>query len=282
MTGTPWQPTKFLRFERGFPTSMCTAEVMTDAGRAYLKAMGNPEGPHALACELVATHLARWFGLQTFDFAILRLTDADEVPFGEKGVAEPGPAFVTRAEDGHTWGGDAGELDLIENPEDMTRLVVFDSWVRNVDRQPPAGATRKPNLRNVFLSAEKVPAGRLRLLAMDHTHTFTWGRELTRRLGHMDMTEDPAVYGLFPPFLDFLSADVLESCRQKLRDVSRGVVAPFVDAIPREWDVSSEGRDALKDFLCGRAAFLAAKDLAYYQAHAPQSGSDPTAKGEAS
>ena len=43
----------------------------TDAGKGYLKALGGPEGPHTLACEWVATQLARWFGLSTFDFAIL-------------------------------------------------------------------------------------------------------------------------------------------------------------------------------------------------------------------
>lgn len=82
---------------------MRTAEIMTDAGRSYIKAMGNPEGPHALACEYVGTQLARWFGLRTFDFALMNLEEIDEIPLDKGRLAMPGPAFVSRAEQGATW-----------------------------------------------------------------------------------------------------------------------------------------------------------------------------------
>jgi hypothetical protein len=41
--------------------------VETDAGEGFLKAMGNPESPHVLACELVGTLLAEWLGLPTLE-----------------------------------------------------------------------------------------------------------------------------------------------------------------------------------------------------------------------
>ena len=63
--------------------------VRTDAGDGYLKAMGNPAGEHALACELVGTQLAAWFGLPVFDFAIIQVTAADELPFAKGGFACP-------------------------------------------------------------------------------------------------------------------------------------------------------------------------------------------------
>ena len=44
----PWTPTTFVRFERAFDTSTCTARIVTDAGPAYIKTMGNRQGPHAL------------------------------------------------------------------------------------------------------------------------------------------------------------------------------------------------------------------------------------------
>lgn len=68
-----WPPTTFLRHEDELDTSMGTARIVTDAGPAYIKAMGNRQGPHPLACEWVATHLAKWFGLTTFDFAIMEI-----------------------------------------------------------------------------------------------------------------------------------------------------------------------------------------------------------------
>ena len=100
-----WQPTTIRRFIKGFPSSAETALVETDVGRAYVKGMGGPEGPHTLASEWVATQLAAWFGLSTFDFAIVPLDEMDEVWFVDRdgnhiGKADPGPAFITRAESG--------------------------------------------------------------------------------------------------------------------------------------------------------------------------------------
>jgi hypothetical protein len=48
----PWPPTRFKRFERFVKSSTGVAIVQTDAGRGYIKAMGNDEGPHALAKDL--------------------------------------------------------------------------------------------------------------------------------------------------------------------------------------------------------------------------------------
>jgi hypothetical protein len=67
-----------------FPTSARTALVETDGGFGYLKAMGGPEGPHTLAAEVVATQLAEWLGLPTFDCAIITIDQMDEIPFVDK------------------------------------------------------------------------------------------------------------------------------------------------------------------------------------------------------
>jgi len=101
---------------------MAPARILTDAGGAFIKCLGNPQGPHALSRELVGTVLARWFGLQTLDHALMTLTPADEIQIGSGKLALPGPALVTRAERGHTWGGDAGSLDMVSNSDDITRM----------------------------------------------------------------------------------------------------------------------------------------------------------------
>ena len=53
-----FQPTSITRFIANFDSGAGTLFVDTDAGKAYLKAIGNPAGPHALACEWVGTRLA--------------------------------------------------------------------------------------------------------------------------------------------------------------------------------------------------------------------------------
>ena len=87
--------------------------VTTDGGPAYVKCLGNPQGAHALACEWIATSVARTLGLPTLDFGLLELDDED-VPF-PGGRERPGPAFATREEDGRTWPGDEESLSRLSN-----------------------------------------------------------------------------------------------------------------------------------------------------------------------
>lgn len=230
---------------------------MTDAGPAYAKALGNPQGPHVLACDLVGTALARWFGLPTFDWAILVLGEDDEIPFPGGGRALPGPAFVTREETGLSWSGDAADLELIDNQDDVSRLVVLDHWLRNCDRHPPDLSARKPNIDNVFLSSEQASPGRFRLIAMDQGHCITCGRDLTVAVQNIDVVRDERVYGVFPAFRGLLRPAVLQESLAKLGTLPVTVAADAVQAIPLEWDVSTAVREALRTFVVDRASYLA-------------------------
>lgn len=238
---------------------MGTAEVVTDAELAYIKAMGNRQGPHALACEYVGTQLARWFGLPTFDFAILTLDELDEIPFPRGGRAQPGPAFVTRAQPGYTWGGGADELAAVVNLDDVARLVVFDTWTLNCDRYPPDLTVRKPNYDNVFVSDEGAPPGHFRLVAMDHTHCFVCGRDLTEPVAVIDRTKDERVYGLFPGFVPIVRdrRAVVEQAAARLRAFDADTCRPIVTSIPSEWEVDERARTGLCDLICQRAGFVA-------------------------
>jgi len=153
MQSGAWHPTSILRVIHPVPSSADAVLVLTDAGQGFLKAMGNRAGEHALACELVRTQLAKWFGLSTFDFALIDVIDVPEIPFAVAGRARPGKAFITRREKGDRWGGGEDQLKLVGNHEDISRLVVFDTWTLNWDRFPP-DTVRKPNRDNVFLSEE--------------------------------------------------------------------------------------------------------------------------------
>lgn len=114
--GTVWQPTRLLAVGDSADTSTGVTEVTTDAGRAFLKPLGNRQGPHVLATDWVGTHLAKWFGLSTFDIAIMTLEPDNEFPLPKGYTAEPGPAFVARAEVGEPWGNSNVQLDALVNP----------------------------------------------------------------------------------------------------------------------------------------------------------------------
>ncbi len=255
-----WAPTAFLRFEGGYDTSMGTARIVTDAGPAYIKAMGNRQGPHCLACEWVGTQLARWLGLPTFDFALMPIdAKEDEIPFARGGRADSGPAFVAKATPGHVWDGSEDGLKGLVNPPDIPRLVVFDTWTRNCDRHPPDLRTRRPNYDNVFLAdvGEK-GKGQSRLLAIDHTHCFTCGRDLTPNIANVDLVRDPRLYGLFPAFVSRVHQEEVESAVDRLRQLKEDTVVEIIQTVPAEWEVDRPTRAAWKASICDRAAFVAA------------------------
>jgi hypothetical protein len=261
----PWQPTRLEELADGpFDTSMGTAKVKTDATYGFLKAMGNRQGPHALACEWVGTSLARWFGLTVPDFAILRLEEEEcyalpARPPEKKGPrTQSGPAFISREFPGRTWGTSVDELDKLENRTDITRLVVFDNWVRNCDRHPPDLSVRKPNYANVFL-ADADGGKRYRLYAIDHSHCFDRLPELTRRMAEIDRVKDDGVYGLFPAFQGFIDPGELAWCKAMLHSLDVPWVRQLVSSIPREWDVGDEARAVLVEFILKRAQYLVDK-----------------------
>jgi len=253
-----WKPAEFCRFESGLDTSMGTARIITDAGKAYIKAMGNRQGPHLLAVELVATRLARWFKLSVLDHAVIMIdSEVDEIPFLRGGFAASGPAFVTRAIHGHPWGGSVDELKALVNPKEISRLVVFDSWLRNCDRYPPDLTQRKANYDNVLLEElAGDEAGQLRLIAMDHTHCFGCGRDLDARVNHLDRVKDYRVYGLFPGFLPWMQRSEVEAAVADLSMLDKNMVNEIVHDLPAEWEVAAAARLALADFIFRRAGFM--------------------------
>jgi hypothetical protein len=253
-----WQPAQFKRYISSVGTSTGTSRILTDRGEAFIKPLGNKQGPHVLACEWVATRLAEWFGLETFDYALLVVNAEDEIPLFGGRHASAGRAFVTRATAGSPWDGSSAQLASLKNREDVGTLVVFDTWTLNCDRHPPDTNARRPNLDNVYVSTAQ-GAGHRRLIAMDHTHCFSCGGDLSPSLASISKIKDERLYGLFPEFVPFVSRTSVKKSVATLASVTSEVVEPFVTAIPIEWQVSPEARAALVDLIVQRADFVAGK-----------------------
>lgn len=235
------------------------AVAITDAGTAYVKALGGQEGPHTLACELVGTRCARWLGLPTLDFAVIELgaDDCSLWPAGEN--AQPGPAYATRGVQGTAWGGSDAGLRVIENARDVSGLVVLDTWTLNCDRYSLRGGGKpRVNLRNVFMTSEDAGPGKLRLLAMDHTHCFSCGRDLSeKRLQGIDSVQSEEVYGLFPEFVPLVTRENVAPFVDRLGAFDHHVAAEMTSGVPMDWGWSLEIQRAIGTFLERRAEFLA-------------------------
>ena len=254
-SSSTWQPTEVTHFINHVNSGAGTLIVFADAGLAYLKALGNPDGPHALVKDLLGTHLAAMIGLPTFDYAVIEVINLDELPFFKGGNAEPGPAFVTRGEEGSVWGSDKRLLKKIDNPDAISGLVVVDTWLRNTDRYYlPKG---RVNWDNVFLSKESSEVGKLSLRAMDYSHAIQFGGELTIGVSSISNIKDDAVFGLFPEFRKKLSRDAIRHFASILCGVSRSQIEDAVELIPLQWQLESSVRSALVNHLHQRASFVA-------------------------
>ena len=187
---------------------------------------------------------------------MIQVTEDDKIPFAQGGHALPGPALITRAERGATWGGSAKELSRVDNTQDIGRLVVFDSWTLNCDRYHPDQTKRRPHYDNVFLSTEGAPPGRLLLKAIDHTHCFTCGRDITYLVASIEQVKDSQIYGLFPGFLPYLRHEDVRRAIQDLQAITQPEIAAIVSTIPTAWEVDQPSRDALVELISRRASFI--------------------------
>ena len=254
LIGTSWQPRIIRRFIQHFDTGAEVILVETDQGEGYAKVLGNHTGPHALAREWVCTSLARWLGLPTFQFTMVDVLAENELPLARGGVAQPGPAFITRAERGINWGGAEEELQKLDNPEAITLLVLCDTWLRNRDRWPGIDS-RKPNRDNVFFSVEGAAPGRFMLKAMDFSHCLDSG-DLTPHLARIDCVNDMNIYGLFPEFAPKMNRETMRLGLATLATLQMNSVRDIVAEIPRTWEVDTTSREAMVNLICQRARFV--------------------------
>jgi hypothetical protein len=248
-------------------TSGAVVHMSLTGGRGYAKVMGNPEGPHMLACEWIGTACAHWLGLPTFDVAIMDLSHADAKTIGvltKDATALAGPAFLAKEEPGGPWGGTADELRLLENPNALAGMIVLDTWLRNHDRNSPSGDRR--NVRNVFLTEREASPGRFRVLAMDLGHGIRCtDAELRANVSRIDNTKDTRVYGAFPEFVMCVPPEWIEPWLTKLGTFRKADAEPMVAGVPQAWSVSGETRAAVMKFMCQRADFLAEKMMDLYR-----------------
>ena len=254
--GHGWKPAQITRPIKSIGTSTAPVRVEAELGDGYLKALGNPEGPHALARELVGSMLAEWLGLPTFDFSLIDVNDDDEILFARGGKAEPGPAFITRAvADGFQWGGSPRHLKSVVNRMEISGLVIIDTWTLNDDRCAPD--RKKVHRDNVFLVQSQERKRGLQVVAMDFTHAFRGGQDINRRLANIENIRDEKIYGLFPEFESVLDREAVKRLATSLSGFRRTDAERIVRTVPAAWEVDKDGRHAMASLITQRAHFLA-------------------------
>ncbi len=229
--------------------------VETDVGEGFLKALGNPEGPHVLASEWVGSQLADLLSIPTLDFTLVQVDSSAELPMKDAGHARPGAAFISRLDEGLSWGGAARQLAHVVNKQHLSAIVVLDTWIRNRDRFCAAPARRNPD--NVWLSRKDVRGRGVRVMAIDHTHCFADGTQLTTAMAGIAVVKDERVYGLFPEFAAYLGKADMQAACARLAAVPKDRIVAAIETIPQEWEVAGNVRKAWMELLVQRAAYVA-------------------------
>lgn len=255
---TPWTPTRIHRIIRKLETSAQTVIVETDSGEAYAKFPGSSEGEQFLALEVIGLEAARFLGLRTFDTTIVENPFPGLIEFADGVPSKAGPMFVLRSEKGTTWSGDSADLTGISNSDEVSGLLVLDTWVQNCDRYREHGLARE-NLGNVFLSREVKTRkrGSIELVAMDHTHIITCGSGLTKKIARIGQVKERRLYGNFPGFKKHISSADVYRYAKRLQEFQEEDAARIISKIPVDWLPAQEIQAALVEYLASRAGFVA-------------------------
>ncbi len=252
-----WHPTKIRRVGDTLASSTGATRVETDVGPAFVKLMGNGEGPQALFCEYVGTRAATWLGLPTFETATIEVTEPELVTFADGSKSVTGPAFTAQFEVGFAWDGSSELLAALDNPGALAGLIVLDTWLLNCDRYRPEAGRSRCNTRNVFLSGDGATKGKVRVVAMDHTHIFTCGTPISKGLGHIDRVRDARLYGHFPGFRPHLSHVAVRQFAARLAQFKKADADSLLDGVPEAWSPSRDLRGVVAEFMTGRADHVA-------------------------
>ncbi|WP_310238467.1 HipA family kinase [Rhizobium rosettiformans] len=243
-------PTEITREIQHFTSSTSPARVATDAGDGFIKSLGNPMGSAALVSELVAAELAVWFQLNVPPFALVRNCDI-EIIMRKNGLPMEPPLFFSSAVDGIPRDGSDVFLRRLRDREAVSRLVVFDTWIRNWDRYY-GGEANSDNLLYVQASAHKYD-----LVPIDHSNCFIGSQtNFPEGAAPAHWIEDGGVYGKFPEFDDFITSDGVKAALAKLATVERDFVVEVVNSVPIEWGLGYSARAGLVDFICARATYV--------------------------
>ena len=255
--GSILQPTMVLREVKSYSTSTCPAQVETDVGLGVIKGLGNPIGTGALVCELIAAEMGTWLGLEIPPFAVIDVCDI-EVQMTTRdgrwlGPMRP-PLYFSSFMQGALDSAPEALLKKLERPADIARLVVFDTWMRNVDRHDPRHGVPEVNLDNLLYCK---PKGRRRytLVPIDHSHCLVEG-DLADVGEINDAVTDRNIYGLFPEFIPFIDSESVAAAVARLATLDRTFVEDCVNHIPTAWPMSGGAKATLIDLICLRAAFV--------------------------
>lgn len=256
-----WSPGKLKRLLPAAHRShaMKPRQAKFERSGAFVKPMYEGVSCDCLVCEYVISLLSAAFRICTPRCGIVKLDRLQARMFGQPTVIE-GSAFVSEEVAAGQWNGDGRDLSTIKNLDEISRLIVFDTWVLNRDRfcpsGRPVGINNGPhqNFANVLVAGKR--GQRRRMYAIDHGHAITYGEPIDVSIIADPKIKDSEVLGLFPGFREHVSLESLEQAVEDLKHIDPNLIAKVINLIPADWEFAESQRGFLADFLLLRAQFV--------------------------
>lgn len=161
--------------------------------------------------------------------------------------------FFKVGRDGHVAVSQLHPAQKLRKPDDIAKLVVLDTWLRNKDRfggddGDPFGVV---NYDNVLLKPDK---RMVELLAIDHSHALvetTLDDELDQA-----WVDEQVVYGRFRQFDHFLTRKTLGSALAAVERIDRTTLRRVCEGVPGAWGMTDGLSERLLTCLDERAQRL--------------------------
>lgn len=254
-----WKPNAIIGVERVFGTVTSPIYVQTNAGAGVLKLPIGCGSTDKLVCEFVGSSLAKWLGVQTPDFALIR-TDRNfvEMMLGhDEDLAEVAYGFISRYE--HSFPFTPQSIDDIQNKDFFTRIIFLDTWIRNPDRYCcRTGKSFSRNADNLFLVDDGRTKEPYTIKAIDHAEAFrdfSPTFELDEHFGN-NVIDDETIYGNFPEFQSHLDWDVACQVADRLSRIETSEIRDLFKCLPKTWILDAKIKKAFISFIVKRADFL--------------------------
>lgn len=143
-------------------------------------------------------------------------------------------------------------MKKLDRPEDVAKLVIFDTWVRNIDRYAAQG-DGTANRDNLLFAP--TAQGKFRMHPIDHASCFVSAD--FDELAGPEALADKEIYGLFPEFRPYLTPNRVADAIEQMLAIPADSVRDVVNSVPPQWGVTAQERDRLAEMIIGRAPLVA-------------------------
>ncbi|UVK43274.1 hypothetical protein BPNPMPFG_005052 [Mesorhizobium sp. AR07] len=233
---------------QAFTSSASPIQVVTDVAPGFIKALNNPYGGAALIAELVAAELGTWLGLKVPPFAIIPECNI-ELVMRKNGQIMQGPLFFSMQVDGSPRDGTDIFLSKLRDRDDVAKLVIFDTWVKNWDRHGLAD----DNSDNL-LFVRRGESRKYDLVPIDHAWAFD--ADFPIASPQIDAIEETTVYGKFPEFDPYITHRSVANSLARLAQLDGAFVEEVVNSVPPQWGLGQQASASLMELICRRAEYV--------------------------